>query len=990
MPTDSDELLTLLRQLDGETWTRLIRRSSPEHAEMMKRLSPTARSLAEAIEELWQLPADAPERDHYAEMLRITRERSRTLTPDHVEDELQTLLLRSGISEPGRQILARRLGWDGQGGMTLDAAANGKMTRERVRQLESQLAKAIQRGKAALPATEAALDVLAERAPLTRERAAEVVREEGLARTLVDPAGIINAARMAGIPLEVEIKGDRVYGPFQQRIVGGVLEGCRKIVLRNGAGSVTAAVERFEGDNVDRATIRQILELDSEVVWLDEEREWFFIGTGENRAENYLRKMLAVSSSLTLNEVREGMQRYRDRAVSLPRSVLRELCKCFQWVEVDGDTVRSLVSLDYRKVLTDTEATMVDIFREDGPVLDRADAIELADRRGLNRTTTGLYLGWSAIIERIAPNRYALRGADIPTGTLEAMRGSSARVRVQRGHGWTDAGRLWIGYRLSQAVIDSHVVGVPSALKSELRGRYELAAPDDELGDLATDGTNLWGLSRLLRRYGADVGDALVLEFDLAERKVRALVGGQELLDPENRPEQFVEEPPRHDEGDETLAPSEELVPPHTHPEARPDPQTAPVGDTPLEASPTTIPDKPPQPVPPHREVADVVAEVQATRTSEGIDRDSGPHESGSSLTESDERFGQALANLMGNQTVTFRELAEATDLSAGYLNHLVHGNRPAPASDVIELIAHALSVEPTYFREYRLERVHEWLRAQPQVVDDLFVELGIAGAGSSGVFSDDSFGTAVEVLMQDLPLTYRELAERTGLSAGYLNHIVHGQRPVPERPVLVEIAKALGAAPDLFFDYRLMEVADSLRDRPDLVDGLSLRLGGSTPTDASSETGTASADFATPMSENSSADRGSDLEDAQKASVTDGNRQTDARQGCVVPGCDRPGKHRLGVRCRVWHEPSPIQGKSKTSALWAPDSDAFLCDSHALGGAHITLIYEPNESGETALKVIAAPPADDRRTPIRQESKGPPLSSASGDDSSDDPGYAQ
>ena len=98
---------------------------------------------------------------------------------------------------------------------------------------------------------------------------------------------------------------------------------------------------------------------------------------------------------------------------------------------------------------------------------------------------------------------------------------------------------------------------------------------------------------------------------------------------------------------------------------------------------------------------------------------------------------------------------------------------------------------------------------------------------------------------------------------------------------------------------------------------------------------------------------------------------EKDIVEPCVVPGCDRPGKHKLGVRCRVSHEPSPIPGKSKTSALWAPDADAFLCDGHALGGAHITLIYEPNDSGETAVKVIGAPHTDDRRTPIRHELRG-------------------
>ena len=45
---------------------------------------------------------------------------------------------------------------------------------------------------------------------------------------------------------------------------------------------------------------------------------------------------------------------------------------------------------------------------------------------------------------------------------------------------------------------------------------------------------------------------------------------------------------------------------------------------------------------------------------------------------------------------------------------------------------------------------------------------------------SVEPFGQSIERLMADSGLTYRGLAARTGLSAGYLNHLVHGNRPVP------------------------------------------------------------------------------------------------------------------------------------------------------------------------------------------------------------------
>ena len=46
--------------------------------------------------------------------------------------------------------------------------------------------------------------------------------------------------------------------------------------------------------------------------------------------------------------------------------------------------------------------------------------------------------------------------------------------------------------------------------------------------------------------------------------------------------------------------------------------------------------------------------------------------------------------------------------------------------------------------------------------------------------FSEEAFGPTIERLMGETGITYRSLADKTKLSAGYLNHLVHGNRPVP------------------------------------------------------------------------------------------------------------------------------------------------------------------------------------------------------------------
>jgi transcriptional regulator with XRE-family HTH domain len=91
--------------------------------------------------------------------------------------------------------------------------------------------------------------------------------------------------------------------------------------------------------------------------------------------------------------------------------------------------------------------------------------------------------------------------------------------------------------------------------------------------------------------------------------------------------------------------------------------------------------------------------------------------------------------------------------------------------------------------------------------------------------FSTESFGTTVQSLMLETGTTYRALAEKTGLSAGYLNHIVHGNRPVPSNEVIASLARALKVEPAHFQEYRIRTITERLEKMPDLVDRLYKRF---------------------------------------------------------------------------------------------------------------------------------------------------------------------
>jgi transcriptional regulator with XRE-family HTH domain len=91
----------------------------------------------------------------------------------------------------------------------------------------------------------------------------------------------------------------------------------------------------------------------------------------------------------------------------------------------------------------------------------------------------------------------------------------------------------------------------------------------------------------------------------------------------------------------------------------------------------------------------------------------------------SDRPFGETMQALLAETGLTYRQLAAKTELSAGYLNHIVHGNRPVPANDIIETLARALAVEPEHFLEYRVRVITEKLERLPDMVDRLYKKLG-------------------------------------------------------------------------------------------------------------------------------------------------------------------------------------------------------------------------------------------------------------------------
>jgi transcriptional regulator with XRE-family HTH domain len=86
---------------------------------------------------------------------------------------------------------------------------------------------------------------------------------------------------------------------------------------------------------------------------------------------------------------------------------------------------------------------------------------------------------------------------------------------------------------------------------------------------------------------------------------------------------------------------------------------------------------------------------------------------------------------------------------------------------------------------------------------------------------STEPFPEALRQLLELRKISYRRLATRTKLSAGYLNHLACGTRPVPANQVIKVISQALRVKPEYFFEYRQRNLQEELYRYPELADHL-------------------------------------------------------------------------------------------------------------------------------------------------------------------------
>jgi len=472
------------------------------------------------------------------EQIRNVRKSISRLLRTNLEKELRDLVLVLSDRRTA-DIVTRFFGWDT---CTLQVAGNEfGITRERVRQISERFIERLPKTRCFLPCLDQALSRVDASLPTSASDMEKALVQRGLTNRPFRLEGLLTAAKLlhrrANFGLEALHKQRFATSAVEKHLARDIVRIARQSITHWGIATTADVAEQLAEKRSKPSNLRfvsNVLQAIEDLTWLDQERCWFWLpSVPRNRLVNQIGKILAVSSEINVSELRAGISRYaRMQGFAPPRRVLTELCRKIPMCRVEGDRVFANTPLVRDELLGETELLMVKILNENGPLLERGRFQELCVAAGMNPATFMSYLANSPIISRYAPGVYGLTGIQFPVGLIESMLAKRRPSKVLLDYGWTDDRKIWVAYKLSRGIINSGVIGIPSPMASFLQGEFVLRDEGgSRVGTIVSKKSQAWGLGPFFRRRGGEVGDFLLLVFNLEARDAQLAVGDESLVE---------------------------------------------------------------------------------------------------------------------------------------------------------------------------------------------------------------------------------------------------------------------------------------------------------------------------------------------------------------------------------------------------------------------------------------------------------------------------
>ena len=447
--------------------------------------------------------------------------------PPPLEVELEKLVrtILKSTSERNVNVVVRFFGFDGTGKKTLEEVGQRfGVTRERVRQITSKFTKRVHGRRLYLPIFRLTCNHLVGSLPNTPRALGQSLHGQRITRCDFDMSGIVAMLRLLDEEdlFDIVAIGEEVLAVRRNEAdyFKRVLRIAGAIVSAFGCGHIEHIVSDLETGHeqaVDALGVTDVLDRNPDLRWLNQGREWFtIVETKRNRLSNIVRKVLSVTPTISLAELRGAIKRvHRLDGFAPPSDILRAFCSSLSFCDVVDEHVISNQPISPAETLGEIERCFVDVLREHGPAMSSNAFRDECLKRGMNANSFYQYITYSPIICRLIREVYALVGADVPPGSIEDIPQSFAKAPVLIGHDWTDDGRIRISYRLNTSNVRNGVFTLPSALKGLLSGEFFIqSSGTGSRTIISAEGGRLTGLHRPIAIRGGQPDDVIIVAFD--------------------------------------------------------------------------------------------------------------------------------------------------------------------------------------------------------------------------------------------------------------------------------------------------------------------------------------------------------------------------------------------------------------------------------------------------------------------------------------------
>jgi len=457
-------------------------------------------------------------------------------------------IVESEMGQRNAELLGSLLGWAGEKPKTLaEVGQRFGITRERVRQLKVKFEEKVQRIQLRPPSLERSIQLTANSAPAVSEDIIAILVSSGLIEKRdFSIESLIKSCAIFGVDAPVILqklnRGKSLVVPRGNLIpIAPIKIFAMRAARRFGCGSIVGIASDIfssfssgHGENGEKI-IRTVLDASGDFTWLDESQSWFcYPRSPRNRLNNRVRKILSVSPSIDVGELRSGIRKDPRMDGFVPsRKILLQYCEVANFCSVSDGRVIATEDLIPSETLGGLELDFFEVLSAHGGLMERQQLGNACFDRGMNINSWSTKLSGSPILTQPVPGVFALIGTEIPPGAAEALQPRTVYKKVMQDWGWTtDTAQPWIAIRANRGHLFNGLINIHKSQTGFIQGAFAVSNSGSAVGGaIRFNQTMASGFRPYFIDMGLEEGDTLLLLFDLLNRSLSIEIGGDEIAD---------------------------------------------------------------------------------------------------------------------------------------------------------------------------------------------------------------------------------------------------------------------------------------------------------------------------------------------------------------------------------------------------------------------------------------------------------------------------